>query len=94
MSTVIETHTDSTDEATRQQLQRWQSEPYIVELLALYQRESFVHPITSSWIMLGRQKGSDRKSSASEAYTHKKDAVKGAFFDAGERKLLFTSYDN
>jgi flavin-dependent dehydrogenase len=61
MSTVIETHADSTDEATRQQLQRWQSEPYIVELLALYQRESFVHPITSSWIMLGMQERERQK---------------------------------
>jgi len=55
VSTVIETYTDSKDEAIQSQLQYWQTEPYIVELLALYQRESLVHPIDSSWILLGKQ---------------------------------------
>jgi flavin-dependent dehydrogenase len=55
VSTVIETHADSTDETIQHQIQLWQAEPYILELLALYQRESLVHPIDSSWILLGKQ---------------------------------------
>jgi hypothetical protein len=55
VSTVIETHADSTDETIQHQIQLWQVEPYILELLALYQRESLVHPIDSSWILLGKQ---------------------------------------
>ncbi len=61
VSTVIETHVDSKDEAIQSQLRHWQTEPYIVELLALYQRESLVHPIDSSWILLGKQERERQK---------------------------------
>jgi hypothetical protein len=62
VSTVIETHADSTDETIQPQIQRWQAEPYILELLALYQRESLVHPIDSSWILLGKQERERQKA--------------------------------
>jgi 2-polyprenyl-6-methoxyphenol hydroxylase-like FAD-dependent oxidoreductase len=56
VSTVIEAYADHPeDEATLSQIQRWQTEPFITELIALYRRESRTNPITSSWITLGRQ---------------------------------------
>jgi 2-polyprenyl-6-methoxyphenol hydroxylase-like FAD-dependent oxidoreductase len=51
ISTVIEAYADGpTEEQTLRQIQRWQTEPYIAELIALYRRESRTQPITSSWI--------------------------------------------
>ena len=37
------------------QIQRWQTEPFLTELIALYQQEDQVNPIDSSWITLGRK---------------------------------------
>ena len=51
ISTVIEVYADGpTQEASLKQIQRWQTEPYIAELIALYRRESRSYPITSTWI--------------------------------------------
>ncbi|HEU5378189.1 MAG TPA: tryptophan 7-halogenase [Ktedonobacteraceae bacterium] len=56
VSTVIEAYADNPEhEAALRQIQRWQTEPYIAELIALYRRESRAHPITSSWIALKSQ---------------------------------------
>jgi flavin-dependent dehydrogenase len=38
-----------------QQIQRWQTDSYLAELIALYRRESRTYPITSSWIAIGQQ---------------------------------------
>jgi 2-polyprenyl-6-methoxyphenol hydroxylase-like FAD-dependent oxidoreductase len=57
VSTVIEELADrSEDEAIQSQIQRWQREPFLTELIALYQEEDKVNPIDSSWIMLGHQR--------------------------------------
>jgi hypothetical protein len=61
VNTVIETYADSKDEIIQSQLRHWQAEPYIVELQALYQCESLVHPIDSSWILLGKQERERQK---------------------------------
>jgi flavin-dependent dehydrogenase len=42
-------------EQALQQIQRWQTEPYMAELIAHYRRESRMHPITSSWIAIKHQ---------------------------------------
>ncbi len=56
VSTVIETHADQLqDETILSQIQRWQTDPYLVELVARYRRESRTNPINSGWITLGRQ---------------------------------------
>ena len=56
VSTVIETHADQLgDEAISQQIQKWQTEPFLADLLAIYQEEDKVNPIDSSWITLGYQ---------------------------------------
>jgi flavin-dependent dehydrogenase len=57
VSTVIEAYADhSEQEVALRQIQRWQTEPYIAELIALYRRESRAHPIDSSWIALEHQR--------------------------------------
>lgn len=57
VSTVIEMLSDYKDhEAIQSQIQRWQTDEYLTEVIALYQRESQQHPINSGWITLGRQK--------------------------------------
>ena len=56
ISTVIEAYADGpTQETVLSQIQRWQTEPYISELISLYRRESKTHPITSSWIAVQHQ---------------------------------------
>jgi flavin-dependent dehydrogenase len=58
ISTVIEAYADHVDcEATLRQIQRWQTEPFIADLVALYRRESRATPIPNSWIAVGYQKG-------------------------------------
>jgi flavin-dependent dehydrogenase len=55
VSTVIEIYTDHLeDEAIFNQVQRWQADPFLAELIALYQRLAKTNPINSSWITLGR----------------------------------------
>ncbi|GLV53914.1 halogenase [Dictyobacter sp. S3.2.2.5] len=53
VSTVIETYADHyAQEHVLSQIQRWQTEPYITELIARYRRESRTHPIDSGWIAM------------------------------------------
>ncbi len=57
VSTVIEAYADhSEQEETLSQIRRWQTEPFIADLIALYRRESRTNPITSRWIAVGYQK--------------------------------------
>jgi hypothetical protein len=57
VSTVIEAHADHLEnEAILRQIQRWQTDPFLAELIALYRRESRTNPINSSWIAVGHRK--------------------------------------
>ncbi|GLV53916.1 hypothetical protein KDH_07670 [Dictyobacter sp. S3.2.2.5] len=57
VSTVIEELADhSADAAIQNQIQRWQAEPFLVELIEIYHEEDTVNPIDRSWIMLGYQR--------------------------------------
>jgi flavin-dependent dehydrogenase len=57
VSTVIEAHADHLEnEAVLRQIQRWQTDPFLAEMIALYRRESRKNPIDSSWIAVGHQK--------------------------------------
>ncbi|MGH2482010.1 MAG: halogenase, partial [Ktedonobacteraceae bacterium] len=57
VSTVIKALADRMgNEAIAQQIHRWQTEPFIADILAIYQEEDKIHPIDSKWIMLGYQK--------------------------------------
>ncbi|MBV9689304.1 MAG: tryptophan 7-halogenase [Ktedonobacteraceae bacterium] len=56
VSTVIEELIERReDEAIQSQIQRWQTEPFLTELMEIYQEEHKVNPIDSSWITLGHQ---------------------------------------
>ena len=56
VSTVIEHCSDRLDQqAVQNQIQRWQGEPLLAELMAIYQQEQQIKPIDSSWITLGYQ---------------------------------------
>ncbi len=55
LSTVIDELSDRNDEATQSQIQRWKTEPFLAELITLYQEYEKVNPIDSSWITLGHQ---------------------------------------
>jgi hypothetical protein len=57
VTTVIETLADrSENEAVLSQIQRWQAEPFLVELIDIYREEEKTNPIDSSWITLGQQR--------------------------------------
>jgi flavin-dependent dehydrogenase len=54
---VIDALADSLeDEAVRGQIERWQTDPFLAELIAIYQEEDVLNPIDSSWITLGLQR--------------------------------------
>ena len=56
-SVIIETFEhESQDETVQNQVQSWKADPFLAELIALYQQDSHEHPINSGWITLGRQK--------------------------------------
>ncbi len=55
VSVVIESYADSVDEAIQRQIQRWQAEPFLNELVAAYRQAEATNPINSRWITLGRQ---------------------------------------
>jgi flavin-dependent dehydrogenase len=56
VSKVIEGHANqSENREALQQIQRWQTDSYLAELIALYRRESRTYPITSSWIAIKHQ---------------------------------------
>jgi flavin-dependent dehydrogenase len=53
VSTVIEAYADQFEqEAMLSQIQRWQTEPLLAELIALYRRESRASAVEDSWITL------------------------------------------
>lgn len=56
VSTVIAELAERTEEDIQRQIQSWQSEPFLMELIALYQEDDKVNPIDSSWITLGHQR--------------------------------------
>src|SRR5258707_719396 len=47
----LSTHTEN--EAMQSQVQRWLAEPFLTELIALYQQEEQTNPINNGWITLG-----------------------------------------
>jgi hypothetical protein len=57
VSIVIEMLADRTeDEAVQSQIQLWQTEAFLSELIMIYQQDDKINPIDSSWITLGHQK--------------------------------------
>ncbi|HEY0601847.1 MAG TPA: tryptophan 7-halogenase [Herpetosiphonaceae bacterium] len=42
-------------EAIQSQIQRWQDEPFIADLIAIYREQDKLNPIDSSWITLGER---------------------------------------
>ncbi len=56
-SVIIETFEhEPQNEEIQKQVQMWKSDPFLEELITLYQQDSYEHPINSGWITLGRQK--------------------------------------
>jgi flavin-dependent dehydrogenase len=43
------------DPAAQRQIQAWQGDPFLANLLAIYQQDSQTNPLDSSWILLGHQ---------------------------------------
>jgi hypothetical protein len=59
---VIETLADrSENEAVLSQIQRWQAEPFLAELIDIYREEEKTNPIDSIWITLGQQRQKARE---------------------------------
>jgi len=57
VSIVIEELTEHPmTEAIECQIQRWQTEPFLAEVIEIYQEEDKVNPIDSSWITLGHHR--------------------------------------
>jgi len=55
-STVIALFSQSSvSPAIQSQVQRWQEDPFLQEMITIYQLEEQEHPINSGWITLGRQ---------------------------------------
>jgi hypothetical protein len=55
ISTAIELQVDHFEnEAVLPQIQRWQTEPYIAGLIALYRKEGKVDPIPGYWMSVGQ----------------------------------------
>ncbi|MFL5655438.1 MAG: NAD(P)/FAD-dependent oxidoreductase [Ktedonobacteraceae bacterium] len=56
VSTVIEAYADRLeDEIIQNQIQRWQADPFLAELVAINQQATETNPINSGWIALGHQ---------------------------------------
>ena len=57
VSTVIQSVADdSENEAVQSQIQRWQADPFLAELIALHEQEQKTDPLDSGWITLGHPK--------------------------------------
>ena len=55
VSVVLEACADEPErEDVRSQIQRWQEDPFLAELIAIYQQDDIVNPIDSGWITLGQ----------------------------------------
>ncbi len=62
VSVVIETLEDrANEEAVAQQIQRWQEETFLTDLVEIYQEEKKVNPIDSKWVILGYQSPSKQE---------------------------------
>ena len=56
VSTVLDLYADhSGDEAIQKQLQKWREDPFLAELVALYQQEGRAHLTNSGWVTLGHR---------------------------------------
>ncbi|GHO48031.1 halogenase [Ktedonospora formicarum] len=56
VQTVIDKHEGRVeDEAAQEQIRKWREEPFIAEVLAIYEEEQRTNPIDNSWITLGYQ---------------------------------------
>ena len=54
ISTVIAAHVDHPEnEAVLRQIQKWQTEPFLRELITHYRKENKMNPLNSNWITLG-----------------------------------------
>jgi flavin-dependent dehydrogenase len=57
VSTVIDAYAERVEnEGIQRQVQQWQADPSLTELIEIYQQESEAHPIDNGWITLGHQK--------------------------------------
>jgi hypothetical protein len=55
-STVIEAYANQAEQRdVLQQIQRWQTEPYLAALIARYRRESRISPVSRNWIAFKHQ---------------------------------------
>ena len=73
--TAIEMHADNfEDEAMLEQIQRWQTEPYTAELIALYRREGNSNTIPSYWMMVGQTRSQTDKCTSEQE--ERKEVVK------------------
>jgi hypothetical protein len=55
-STVIEACANQAEQRdVLQQIQRWQTEPYLAALIARYRRESRISPVNRNWIAFKHQ---------------------------------------
>ena len=60
--TVIQTCAEDCEhEATRNQVECWRTDPFLAELVALYEQEEQATPIDSGWITLGLQNRAKRE---------------------------------
>jgi flavin-dependent dehydrogenase len=56
VSVVIETLVDrAEEEAVAQQIQRWQKDTFLTDLVEIHQEEDRINPIDSKWVILGYQ---------------------------------------
>jgi flavin-dependent dehydrogenase len=57
VSTVLETLAEQPEQLDiHSQIQRWQADPFLAELIALFQQEDDANSINSGWITLGQQR--------------------------------------
>jgi hypothetical protein len=61
VSKVIEKYAQSENEVVLNQLRCWRAEPFLMELVTIYQQEEQANPIDSSWINLAYRSGYDQK---------------------------------
>ena len=56
VSVVIETLAErANEEAVAQQIKSWQEEPFLAEVVAIYEEENKTNPIDRKWVILGYQ---------------------------------------
>ncbi len=90
ISTVIEAYASHPEnKAAFSQIQRWQTEPLIAELIATYRRESRVNPTSSGWIMLARKQSEKAKKFGESGKQERQEvgAMNGVQNRESERKV-------